>query len=354
MDMVTRIDQERREHELLAPWAAFSDASAGRATPVDEDPLRTCYQRDRDKILHSKSFRRLANKTQVFLAPEGDHYRTRLTHTLEVSQIARSIARPLGLNEDLVEAIALGHDLGHTPFGHCGERALAERIARVRGIDPASDQGKACFRHNEQSVRIVELLEGGGQGLNLTREVVDGMLNHTGGGKATTCEGQVVARADRIAYVTHDIDDAERAGLLSEDTLPDEFCDVLGHGSSERITTMVEDVVRESARCGQICMSELVEEAMMGLRGYLFDNLYSKGEAKTEEPKAAQMIGSLFDYYVAHPDEIPDEYRIHGEGKPWVQAADYVSSMTDRYAIRTFTELCVPHAWALHLQPARR
>lgn len=256
MVVVTREELERREHALLAVGASFADASAGRDRPEEPDPLRTCWQCDRDRILHCKSFRRLANKTQVFLAPEGDHYRTRLTHTLEVCQIACDIARPLGLNEDLTCAIALGHDLGHTPFGHAGERALAAAMARSRGMDPASPEGVSLFRHNEQSVRVVERLERGGEGLNLTREVRDGILHHTGPVAPATAEGLVVARADRIAYVTHDIDDAERAGLLGEEDLPAGPRSVLGSTSSERIETMVRDVVRTSAGSDDVAMSE--------------------------------------------------------------------------------------------------
>ena len=227
MGLFGREAQERREHELLSRHAAFSDESAGRLVPEEPDELRTCYQRDRDRILHSKSFRRLANKTQVFLAPEGDHYRTRLTHTLEVAQIARDIARPLGLNEDLTEAIALGHDLGHTPFGHAGERALRAAMAGHLGIDPRSSAAEELFRHNEQSVRVVSHFERDGRGLNLSREVLDGIRCHAGSLRASTLEGRVVAKADRIAYVTHDIDDAERAGLLTEEMLPEKCRDVL-------------------------------------------------------------------------------------------------------------------------------
>ena len=235
MRVSAREDLERAERERLSPDAAFSDASGGRLRPEPPDPLRTCFQCDRDRILHSKSFRRLAHKTQVFLAPEGDHYRTRLIHTLEVSQVARSIARPLGLNEDLTEAVALGHDLGHTPFGHVGERALSHAIARHRGIDPDAPTSQRLFAHNEQSARIVELLERDGGGLNLTREVVDGIRCHTGSLRASTLEGRAVALADRIAYVCHDIDDAERAGLLREGDLPADARRVLGASSSERI-----------------------------------------------------------------------------------------------------------------------
>ncbi len=342
MRVSRREDLERREHERLSPDATFADASLGRRAPEEPDPLRTCFQCDRDRILHSKSFRRLAHKTQVFLAPEGDHYRTRLIHTLEVSQVARSIARPLGLNEDLTEAIALGHDLGHTPFGHVGERALAEAIARYRH-DPR-DAGRA-FAHNEQSARIVELLERDGRGLNLSREVVDGIRHHTGARRPATLEGRVVALSDRIAYVCHDIDDAERAGLLAESDLPAGPRSVLGASSSERIETMVHDVVRESSRRGDVRMSEGVWNAMMSLRSFLFDNLYSHGDAKWEEPKAYAMLGELFAHFVAHLDEVPDEYRLHDDDKPEVQVADFVSGMTDRYAVSVYESLKVPRSW---------
>ena len=239
MALVSRVDLEERERVLLGPLGRLSEESLGRAAPEEPDPLRTCFQCDRDRILHSKSFRRLAHKTQVFLAPEGDHYRTRLIHTLEVAQVARSIARPLGLNEDLSEAIALGHDLGHTPFGHEGERALSRCLARWRGIDPEEGVSRRLFAHNEQGARIVELLEREGRGLNLTQEVVDGIHCHSGGLRAMTAEGRVVGLADRVAYVAHDIDDAKRGGLLCEEDLPTDACEVLGHSSSERIERMV-------------------------------------------------------------------------------------------------------------------
>lgn len=345
MDIIDRVALERRERELLSPLACPSSKSAGRARPEEPDLLRTCFQQDRDRILHCKSFRRLANKTQVFLAPEGDHYRTRLTHTLEVTQIACAIARPLGLNEDLTEAIALGHDLGHTPFGHTGERALSRAMALHRGIDPDSEEGRSLFEHNEQSVRILERLERDGRGLNLTREVLDGIRCHRGDLRAATLEGRVVARADRIAYVCHDIDDAERAGLLSEAMLPAHLCDCLGHSSSERIDTMVRDAVTTSADAGDILMSERVWQAMMGLRTFLFDNLYVRGDAKWEEPKANRMIEELFDYFIAHRDEMPAEYRGSEPAHPDVEVADFVAGMTDRYAVRIFEELKVPRAW---------
>ena len=345
MRVLTRGDQERAERERLSPDAAFSDASVGRRTPEDPDPLRTCFQCDRDRILHSKSFRRLAHKTQVFLAPEGDHYRTRLIHTLEVSQVARSIARPLGLNEDLVEAIALGHDLGHTPFGHVGERALSHAIARHKGLCESSIKGEGrLFAHNEQSARIVELLERDGRGLNLSREVVDGIRHHTGPVRPETLEGRAVALADRIAYVSHDIDDAERAGLLCESDLPAGARKTLGSSSSERIEAMVHDVVRTSALAGDIRMSDVVWDAMMQMRSFLFDNLYSHGDAKWEEPKAYEMLEELFDHFITHLDEVPSEYRVHND-EPCVQVADFVSGMTDRYAVGIYENLKIPQSW---------
>lgn len=340
-----RGDQIAREEESLSAQAAKSSRTRGRDMPEEEDFLRPCYQRDRDRILHCKSFRRLANKTQVFLAPEGDHYRTRLTHTLEVAQIARTISRALGLNEDLTEAIALGHDLGHTPFGHCGERALSRAMARYRGIDPESEQGRYLFRHNKQSVRLVEFLEKDGRGLNLTWEVRDGILCHTGSQRAQTLEGRVVACADRIAYVCHDIDDAERAGLLTENDLPQRPRVLLGDSSSERIDVMVRDICAGSAAAGDIRMSDDVWDAMMELRSFLFESLYTKGDAKEEEPKATRMIELLFDHLVNHLDEVPEEYLKHDSDHSDVQVADYVSGMTDRYAVRVFEDLMVPRSW---------
>lgn len=346
MRIITREDAERLERETLSPEATFADATRGREQAETPDPLRTCFQQDRDRILHSKSFRRLANKTQVFLAPEGDHYRTRLTHTLEVSQVACAIANSLGLNVDLTEAIALGHDLGHTPFGHAGERALRKARALYRGIEPGTREADDLFRHNEQSVRIVRLLEREGRGLNLTLEVMDGICCHTGPLKAFTPEGRLVARADRIAYTVHDIDDAERAGLLSEDDLPVEPREVLGASSSERIETMIHDMVSTSAEEGDIAMSDDVWRALSDMRAFLYANLYLQGDAKNEEPKAEHVIQNLFTHFVGHLDEIPDEFRLHDD-PPDVQVADYLSSMTDRYAIRVYERLNVPRGWSL-------
>lgn len=344
MRMRGRKELERSEHETLSADATFADASRGRPRPEESDLLRTCFQCDRDRILHSKSFRRLAHKTQVFLAPEGDHYRTRLIHTLEVAQVARSIARPLGLNEDLTEAVALGHDLGHTPFGHVGERALSHAIARYRGLDPDEPTSGRLFEHNEQSARIVELLERDGAGLNLTFEVVDGIRNHSGTRHAATPEGRIVGLADRIAYVCHDIDDAERAGLLSEANLPAVAHEVLGASSSERIETMVRDVVERSAETGDVGMSGPIWDAMMATRSFLFANLYERGDAKWEEPKAYAMLEELFDHFVAHPDEVPEEYCVHDDALE-VQVADFVAGMTDRYAVHTYERLKIPQSW---------
>lgn len=343
MNMSYRENQEAWEHQVLSPAAACSDQSKGRARCEVPDAYRTCYQCDRDRILHAKAFRRLAHKTQVFLAPEGDHYRTRLIHTLEVSQVARSIARPLGLNEDLVEAIALAHDVGHTPFGHAGERALTRSIAAH--WTPDDGEKPFIFKHFEQSVRTVELLERNGEGLNLTFEVIDGIGHHSGTLRAQTLEGRVVALADRITYVVHDIDDAKRAGVLKEDDLPADARIHLGSTSSERIERMVVDIVETSAQAEDICMSQQMWDAMMEMRHFLFQNLYTKGDAKTEEPKADRLIGSLYEHLMTHPDEIPAEYKIHDDHL-WRQVSDYIAGMTDRYAIRRFEELTVPHAWA--------
>lgn len=342
---IYREDIEAQEHQILSREAAFADHSRGRVLPETPDQYRTCFQCDRDRILHSKSFRRLAHKTQVFLAPEGDHYRTRLIHTLEVSQIARSIARPLGLNEDLTEAIALGHDLGHTPFGHIGEKALSHAIALYRGLDPDAAENQYLFAHNQQSARIVELLERDGRGLNLSFEVIDGIRCHSGNLRAQTAEGRIVAISDRIAYVTHDIDDAERAGLLTEQMLPDGPRKLLGNSSSERIERMVHDIVSESSRISDIKMTDEMWTAMMTMRAFLFENLYASGDAKYEEPKAYDLIVELFDYFVSHLDEVPDEYKCHDCNHPEIQVADFVSGMTDRYATRVFEDLRLPRSW---------
>lgn len=347
MELVSRKDLEQREQSMLSSCAMLSKNSQGREREEEPDDRRTCFQRDRDRIIHSKSFRRLSHKTQVFLAPEGDHYRTRLTHTLEVVQIARSCARELALNEDLVEAIALGHDLGHTPFGHVGEVALTRSIARAKHITLKPNE--LLFYHNKQSVRVVSVLEKQGQGLNLTKEVLDGIACHTGTKRAATLEGRIVAVADRIAYVNHDIDDAKRAGILKEEELPQTSCDLLGHTSSSRINTLIEDLLITSSKLGDdIRLSDDVWHAFSDLRTYLFKHVYSASDAKVEEPKASHMLEQLFSYFLSHEDEIPAEYR-QCSCDVVTQVADYISGMTDRYAIRTFEKLYVPHAWSLDI-----
>lgn len=343
MNIVHREDQQLREHALLSADAAKSDESEGRARSVEPDFLRTEFQRDRDKILHCKSFRRLSHKTQVFLAAEGDHFRTRLTHTLEVAQIARTIARALGLNEDLAEAISLGHDLGHTPFGHTGEAALAGCLARHRGIDVASAQVAAQYRHNEQSLRVVERIENDGRGLNLTAEVRDGILHHTGAIRAETLEGRIVATADRIAYVNHDIDDAIRAGVLRQEELPQDLLDILGHEHGERFDTLIFDIYENSRDAEEIRMSPRVYGAMMDLRAFLFEQVYTRHEVTVQEKKAEFLIQSLFSHYEAHPEEMPEEYRVCAEREGVGRAVcDYVAGMTDNYAVRRFEELFIP------------
>lgn len=333
---------------MLSEDASLACESEGRDRSTAPDVLRNDYQRDRDKILHSKSFRRLSHKTQVFLAAEGDHYRTRLTHTLEVAQIARTIARALGLNEDLTEAISLGHDLGHTPFGHAGEEALSQCLAnhgRPLREDVGSDERPGLlYRHNEQSLRVVERIENGGAGLNLTPEVRDGILHHTGNVPAETLEGRVVATADRIAYVNHDIDDAIRAGILRECDLPASTHEVLGADHSARIETLVLDMVQTSAACDDIRMSQAVWGAMMELRSFLFENVYTAPVVLEETAKARRLLEALFDYYVGHLDEIPAEYRAISEGDPLTAVCDYIAGMTDRFAKSRFKALFIPSA----------
>ena len=341
---MTREAYEAAELERLSPRAAASSATRGRDRAVSPDPYRTEYQRDRDRIIHCKAFRRLSHKTQVFLAPEGDHYRTRLTHTLEVAQIARSVARALALNEDLTEAIALGHDLGHTPFGHIGEDALNDALKRVRrthGCVPYP------FRHNQQSLRIVEHLEYEGKGLNLTFEVRDGIRCHTGKKRASTLEGQIVAVCDRVAYVNHDIDDAIRGGLLTEADLPKAATRVLGHTINERITTMVESLVTATAVSPSVTMDDGVWKAMMDLRAFLFDQVYLSPNAKAEEPKAYNVVRTLFDHYMANPEALPPDERPSSDDALVQAVTDYVSGMTDRFAIRTFEQLMIPGRWQL-------
>jgi dGTPase len=335
---------ETREHEILAPQAAKSDATRGRLTPEAEDPIRPAFQRDRDRVIHSKAFRRLKHKTQVFFAPEGDHYRTRLTHTLEVSQIARSIAKVLRLNEELTEAIALGHDLGHTPFGHAGERVLQSLVP-------------GGFEHYEQSLRIVDVLEHDGAGLNLTWEVRDGIARHSKGKhgvpvgadpahRASTIEGQIARVADIIAYVNHDIDDAVRAGLLKSDDLPRERTQLLGRTSSERIGTMVTDVVLRTLEGGlsEVRMSDEVLDATIGLRSFLFDAVYENEVATAEFKKAAGILGGLWEKVRENPREFLDQRVIDSEGLD-VAAKDFVAGMTDRYAVNLYEQLFIPKPW---------
>ena len=343
--MTVREETQTIERLTLSPYAALSEQSFGRRTPEPEDDLRTCYQRDRDRILHCKSFRRLKQKTQVFLSPEGDHYRTRLTHTLEVSQIARTIARALRLNEDLTEAAAYGHDLGHTPFGHVGEQALAACLARHKGIDPDSPEGQALYRHNVQSLRVVDIIENDGKGLNLTAEVRDGIVCHTGAQRAETLEGRIVATADRIAYVNHDIDDAIRAGSLRESDLPASTHRVLGENHSARIETLVHDMIETSVHVDDIQMSQPVWDAMMELREFLFQNVYTAEPVMQEVRKAKHLVEDLFDYFVRHYDQVPAELRSISDGDPLRAVTDHVAGMTDRYATNFFKNMFVPQSF---------
>ena len=342
--MKIRQQLEQREHEILAPQAAKSGDTKGRLRPEDEDPIRPAFQRDRDRIIHCKAFRRLKHKTQVFFAPTGDHYRTRLTHTLEVSQIARTIAKVLRLNEELTEAIALGHDLGHTPFGHAGERILDKLIP-------------GGFNHYEQSLRIVDVLEHEGQGLNLTWEVRDGIARHSKGKsgmpvgadaahRASTIEGQVARVADIIAYVNHDIDDSVRAGLLREEDLPKERVTILGRSSSERIGRMVTDVVHQTLDGGmtEIRMSGPILEATVGLRAFLFESVYENEVATAEFRKAGGILGGLWEKLKERPEHFLDAKTVEHEGLD-VAAKDFLAGMTDRYAVNLYEQLFIPKPW---------
>lgn len=333
--MTIREQIEKREAEYLSPYASLSSKSLGRDYSEAECDIRPIYQRDRDRILHSKSFRRLKDKTQVFLTPEGDHYRTRLTHTLEVSQNARTIAKALRLNEDLTEAIALGHDLGHTPFGHAGERAL-------NGIC------KEGFKHNEQSVRVVEVLEKEGRGLNLTKEVRDGILNHKTSSMPSTLEGKIVRFSDKIAYMHHDMDDAIRGKILSEDDIPVELRKTLGNTTTKRLDTFIHDIVTNSQGKNDIRMSDEISQAMMEMRDFMFENVYTNPVVKGEETKAERLTETLFYYYYDNSDKLPEEYiklmNDRGDSLERV-VCDYVSSMSDRFAINKFTEIYMPNSW---------
>lgn len=332
--MGIRENLERWEQEYLSPYASLSMNSKGRLRDEEQCDIRPVFQRDRDRILHSKSFRRLKDKTQVFLTPEGDHYRTRLTHTLEVSQNARTIAKALQLNEDLAEAIALGHDLGHTPFGHSGERAL-DRVCPFG------------FEHSEQSVRTVDILEKGGQGLNLTYEVRDGIRNHQTKGMPSTLEGKIVRYSDKIAYIHHDMDDAIRGGILTEADVPKSITSVIGETTGERLDHFIHDIVTNSFGRNDICLSEPVEAAMKALREFMFERVYKNPEAKSQESKAEMLVETLYDYYYKRISLLPKELRNlldAGESKEQV-VCDYISSMTDRFAIAKYEELYIPKSW---------
>ncbi len=330
--------QERREHEILSEYASFADESAGRDRKEEQCDIRTDFQRDRDRIIHCKAFRRLKQKTQVFLAPEGDHYRTRLTHTLEVAQNARTIARALLLNEDLTEAIALGHDLGHTPYGHAGERALHKIMEDVGG-----------FHHNEQSVRVVERLEKDGLGLNLTKEVRDGILNHQTKCTPATLEGKIVRLSDKIAYINSDIDDAIRAGIIKEKDIPEKLTDVLGNSTNKRLNTLVHDIVRNSEGKNEICMSEKVQEAMFKLRKFLFASVYTNPVAKGEEKKVDHIVHALYDYYIENITELPEEFqKLLSEGEPERRlVCDFIACMSDRYAVNLYKDIMIPKSWGV-------
>lgn len=335
--MTIRENLEEWEVQYLSPYACLSKNSKGRLREEEQCDIRPVFQRDRDRILHSKAFRRLKDKTQVFLTPDGDHYRTRLTHTLEVSQNARTIAKALLLNEELVEAIALGHDLGHTPFGHAGERAL-NRVA---------PQG---FEHNVQSVRTVDVLEKHGQGLNLTLEVRDGILNHQTSGMPSTLEGKIVRISDKIAYIHHDMDDAQRAGIITEDDIPVTLRMLLGYTTRERLNTFVHDIIESSMEKNHIEMSSEIYEAMMDLRKIMFQNVYDHPEAKKEEKKAIKMLKKLYTYYIENPDEMSAEYRQlmkKGEAKTQV-VCDYLAGMTDQYSMAKFRKIYIPKAWEVY------
>lgn len=336
--MEYRLFQEQLEDQTLGRFATRSANSKGRERQEEACDIRTDFQRDRDRIIHCKAFRRMKHKTQVFISPEGDHYRTRLTHTLEVAQIARSIARALRLNEDLTEAIALGHDLGHTPFGHAGERKLDE-LCKDRG----------GFSHNEQSLRVVDRLEKDGAGLNLTWEVRDGILHHRTSGTPATLEGKIVQLSDKIAYTNHDIDDAIRAGMLRAEDIPLEFVSVIGNTSSKRINAMIRDTICHSEGICDIRMSEQMREALQGLRAFMFRNVYHSEIALREHKKAEKIVEDLFAYYMMHPSEMEGEFlRLMEEGESVEKTVtDYIACMTDRFAVARFQKLFIPEAWSV-------
>ncbi len=325
MNIRERTEELEREH--FSTHACLSSDSRGRAKAEAPCEMRTCFQRDRDRIIHSKSFRRLKRKTQVFLSPEGDHYRTRLTHTLEVSQIARTIARCLSLNEDLTEAISLGHDLGHTPFGHAGERALSELTG-----------GK--YRHFLQSVRVAEVVEK----LNLTYEVKNGIACHTRGKEAATLEGRIVKYADKIAYMNHDIEDSIRAGILKESDIPKDITDVLGNSKSKRISSMIDSIVKNTET--EVAMDKATEEAFWALHKFLYETVYVHPVAKSQEKKAEKMVQDLFAFYMKSPEKMTAEYRKIAETDGVERAVcDYISGMSDSYAVKMFSEFFIPYSW---------
>ncbi|MCI8421963.1 MAG: deoxyguanosinetriphosphate triphosphohydrolase [Lawsonibacter sp.] len=333
--MTLREQTQQREMQFLSPYACRSASSRGRARMEEECAIRTCFQRDVDRIVYSKAFRRMKHKTQVFLQPEGDHYRTRMTHTLEVSRIARTIARALSLNEDLTEAVALGHDLGHTPFGHAGERLLDQLMP-------------GGFAHYQQSLRVVERLEKNGEGLNLTWEVRNGILCHTKGEPAATLEGQVVRLADHIAYINHDIEDALRGGIIYPMDIPLEISHVLGFTHRDRIDTLVSDAVQASQGQSSICQSPAVGGAMLALKDFMFDNVYTNPMAKGEEGKAQDMLRMLFQHYRKNPDALPDDFQsIRAQEGVDRAVCDYIAGMTDPFAVETFKDIFLPKGWAV-------
>jgi dGTPase len=336
--LLLREIQEKKEYDLLSPYATKAAESKGRLLDEEKCSIRTDFQRDRDRIIHCKSFRRLKHKTQVFITPEGDHYRTRLTHTLEVAQIARTIAKALFLNEDLTEAIALAHDLGHTPFGHAGEEILNE-------VCPLG------FKHYEQSLRVVNFLEKNGKGLNLSWEVRDGILNHPSKGSPGTLEGKIVQISDKIAYINHDIDDAIRGQVLREEELPKDCIEVLGKTFTERINTMIHDIVENSINKPYIKMSPEVEESMKKLRKFMFTNVYIGSKAKEQEEKAQYIVKELYNYFINNPSDIPEDFYLIYEGKNEDLeriVCDYIAGMTDRYAINKYCEIYVPSSWSIY------
>ncbi len=335
--MNIRLAQENKEEILLSHFATRSNASRGRAVAEEKCPIRTEFQRDRDRIIHSKAFRRLKHKTQVFISPEGDHYRTRLTHTLEVNQIARSIGRALELNEDLVEAIALGHDLGHTPFGHNGEAIL-------NNLSPYG------FEHNVQSLRVVERLEKDGRGLNLTWEVRDGIINHRTSGRPSTLEGKVVQLSDKIAYINHDIDDGIRAGILTNEDIPKTIRDIIGNSSSSRINTFITDTIKNSIGGNNVTMSRDMRDVLNSLRDFMFDKVYKDDRAKREFGKIENLLSSLYRHHKEHPEDMSEEFRrLLDEGEDIDRVVcDYIAGMTDRYAVKVYGLYFMPDNWSIY------